>query len=175
MGERPPEIPKSEREFYNDYLHFYQRWGLDTLATWDLPIPMRPELATPSLYPLSHVGEAGVVMFVPWYLLRDKDITLRDIAEHRRLLNAPNAVTPWLDSVPKNWGHDRNRLMLELYIYVELCLKRRYPDRVHRKFERLDLALSRFLVKRKAKYSDSDSKTETVRRVRFEIQRRLKA
>ena len=174
MGENPPAIPRDERDFYSDYMQFYRRWGLDTLATWDLPVPMRPELASRSMYPLSRVGDAGVVMFVPWYLLRDKDITLREIADHHRHLHAPAELASWLDGLPKNWGHDRYRLMLELYIYLELCLKRRSAARLHRNLERLDLAISRFLAARNAKTSQQDRMAETVKRVRLKMMRRLR-
>ena len=66
------------------------------MASWDLPILMRPELTLPSLYQLSDLGEAGVTIFLPWYLLRDKDLTVRDIASLRRIREIPQGVEPWV-------------------------------------------------------------------------------
>jgi hypothetical protein len=174
LGERPPAVAPADRGFFSDYLQFYRRWGLHTMLTWELPDPMRPELTVPSLYHLSHVGEAGVLLFVPWYLLRDQDIALREVAEHRQTLSIPPQLEPWVDGVPKNWGHDRYRLMLKLYLIIELCLKRRYGDRLYRKSDRLDRALSRYFSARKGMRAPSDRMMETIRKVRFEMNRRLR-
>src|SRR5205823_82629 len=56
------------------FLRFYQRWGLDRLLTWELPLPMnvvRCEIAelagqAPSM--------AGVALLIPWPLLRGEQV-----------------------------------------------------------------------------------------------------
>lgn len=175
VGERPTVPKKCEREFYSHYTEFYKRWGLDTFATWELPIPMRPDLTGASLYPLSDVSDAGVVIFAPWYLLRDKDITLRELAEHKIVYGMPRELQPWVEGNPKNWGHDRYRSIFELYVYLELCLKSRYSDRLNRKYEEIDFALSRFYCAQEGQSQSPDRKQETIRKIRLEMARRINA
>jgi hypothetical protein len=173
LGQQPPSVPKADREFYSAYTLFYRWWGLDRMANWELPVPMRPELTTGSVYPLSQLADSGVVIFLPWYLLRDKDITLREVAEHKRLLEIPEPLERWVDGVPKGWGHDRYRLMLELYVYFELALRRRYGDRLNRNQERLDLAFSCYLCGRQRRHHEQHRVVETVKKVRQMMSRRL--
>ena len=169
-----PDGPtEPDRQFYQDYMQFYRQWALDTLGTWELPVPMRPELTGPSFYPLSSVSGAGVVLFVPWYLLRDKDITLRELAEHNQIADLPQSLVPWIDGTPKNWGHERYQLMLELFVYLELCLARRYADRLKSNRERLDLAFSRHYCIQKDQLAAPARMLETIRKTRQEMNRRL--
>ena len=52
LGE-PPEYPEQQdQRFSVAYTVFYRQWGLDSLATWELPRPMRPELVPPQLLPV---------------------------------------------------------------------------------------------------------------------------
>ena len=172
-GESPSAPPEQDRGFYGDYMHFYQRWGLESFVTWDLPLPMRPELVSPSLYHLSSVQSAGMLLFVPWYLLRDKELNLHELAEQRGILSAPRNLGLWLDRQPKNWGHDRFGTMLDLYVWLELALKPRYAERIKGNLDRLDHAFAQFLC---ADPNDPDGPVkmaENIRRVRQEMQRRL--
>lgn len=150
---------------------FLSRWGLESLATWDLPIPMKPKLATPTLYPLSDVSDAGLTLFIPWYLLRKKNFSLYDLAKTERLLHLPAPLGDWLDCKDDYWGADRWATMLRLYVYLELCLKRRYANRVIGKLTRLDNAFAEF-------FSGGDSVKkpigdESIRKIRLNMQRRL--
>lgn len=152
---------------------FSRSWGIEGFATWDLPVPMRPEMAEPSLYPLPDVGGAGLLVFIPWYLLRDKEFDLHALARRQRLLNPATDLEDWLDSKPKNWGHQRYRVMLQLYFYGELCLRRRYADRVRGNLARLDIAFAKFLLadpQDKKRMSD-----ESIRMIRKYLQQRLRS
>jgi len=40
MGETPAGPPDEYREFYDEYVLFCQQWGLHSLLTWELPVPM---------------------------------------------------------------------------------------------------------------------------------------
>ncbi|HEX4131384.1 MAG TPA: hypothetical protein VHZ24_15195 [Pirellulales bacterium] len=106
---------------------------------------MRPELMMPGLYPLSKVAGAGGVVFVPWHLLRDKSITLQELAEQQGSLGMAEELAEWVDGRPKNWGFDRYSMMFKLYVWLELALKSRYAARMKGRQERLDLAISYFL------------------------------
>ena len=57
--------------------------------------------------------------------------------------------------------------MLELYIYLELVLKRRYGDRIHRKVEFLDIAFNRYF------YGSAKVSGDSVKQLRQEMNRRL--
>src|SRR5262249_34169103 len=73
-----PQVPKSDRRFYAEYILFYRKWGIQSFASWQLPIILQPELYSPSLLHLPSVSEAGLLIFVPWYLIRDKGIQMAD-------------------------------------------------------------------------------------------------
>jgi hypothetical protein len=175
MGEKPSQPNKAYQDFYSDYKNFCVDWGLDGFATWDLPRPMRPELDSRSLYYLPAVQEAGVTAFVPWYLLRDKDIQLSELAERIRVLKGPEHLGDWLDHRPKDWGYDRFAVMLEIFIHLELCLKSRYAERLKRNVERLDRALGYYLSPGPDKEAGAESEAETIRKIRQAMNRRLKS
>jgi hypothetical protein len=166
FGEALPKVEESEREFFDDYICLYRRWCLDTFATWDLPIPMRSDIAGVSLYPLSSVNEAGVVMFVPWYLIRFKDIALRDVVD---LEGVPTNVKAWVDGDMKNWGADRFSLMLELYCYVEMGLMKRYRSKLQWGRGRIDQAINIYLRSRRGDDTEGDSMAETVKKTRLKL------
>lgn len=170
FGETPGATPEGERSFREDYMQFFRHWSLQSMATWELPIPLRPEMMGPSLYHLPSIREAGVVLFVPWYLLRDKDVRLREAAVHQQFLHGPPQLAGWFKGEPKRWGYERFGLMFHLYICIELCLKPRYGPRLARKTEKVEYALARFL---KPDQQPEDS-IETVRKIRKEMNRRLK-
>ena len=174
MGEKPSPPRAKYREFYDDYKNLCVTWGLDGFATWDLPKPMRPELGRPSLHYLPAVGEAGITLFVPWYLLRDKDIRLDELAERSRTLKGPEHLKDWLDHKPTGWGYDRYAVMLEINIYIELCVKSRYAGRLKRNVERLDRALGYFLCSGPDKELGAEQEAETIRKIRQAMNRWLK-
>jgi len=88
-AECDPDIPNDFRE---DLLAFYRQWGLDQMATWDLPVPMEPDLVGGMLSDLHLLSETGVTLFVPWYLLRGEKLNLQDLAR----LERESAVPPHL-------------------------------------------------------------------------------
>lgn len=139
------------------FLLFFRRWGLDTLLTWDLPVPMRPELhgvVTRDTSVLGGPGEtstladAGVNLFLPWYSLADKGLSLHELANPLRALRDPDHLKDWL-SPPrgdvKELGYVRLRRALTLYRYRELVLARRYAERLDGNVEKLDRAFARFM------------------------------
>jgi hypothetical protein len=169
LGERPPRVPKREQNYYASFMMFYQKWGIRSFASWELPIPLAPELDGPSLDHIPSISGAGLSIFIPWYLLRDKHIRLDDVTDLKRISVPPKHLTEWLDKRPKNWGYDRYALMLRLYVYRECCLIRRYQRQTRGNMSALDRALGAFLCNRPG----SAVVEETVRKVRQELQRRL--
>lgn len=169
FGENPPPLPRRERPFQSDYMQFFQHWSLHSMATWDLPIPIRPEMVGHSLYHLPSIPEGGVLLFVPWYLLRDKDLKLHEAASHQQVLQGPPNLLEWILGQPEGWGHERFALMFQLYVCLELALKQRYYPRMRRKVAKLDYALARYLKPGQ----EAIVSVDTVRKTRQEMGRRL--
>ena len=168
VGEKPRKIRETSRSYFAAYMLFYRRWGLEALATWDLPIPMRPELAQPSLHYLPDLSDAGVMVFLPWYLIRDKEFTIAEIASHKAILDLPWQLEAWTNREQQNWGYERYAAMLKLYIYLELGLKQRYGTRLMRKTEALDRAFADYL------YGNKITSADSVKKTRQQMNRRLK-
>ena len=171
-GNRSPSVPEEEREFYDDYTQFYQHWGLHTLVTWDLPVPMWSGVGKPNFYPLAQVSDSGVVLFIPWYLLRDQSLKLRDLAKHESILKCPDHLQGWLER-GGIWGHERLGKMLKIYIHLDLCLKRRYANKIDDNIDNLDKALGHFLGEPTTISDNIRYNEENVKKIRAEMFKRL--
>jgi hypothetical protein len=174
MREHPEPPPEKYKLFYAEYCYFCRRWGLEGFVTWDLPVPMQPQLSGPCLYYLPAIQDAGVLAFIPWYLLRDREIELHTLAERVRMAMGPEHLRAWLDRADKDLGHARFGKMLLVYIYVELGLKSRYAGRLKGSVESLDRALAHYFTAEPKDPAAADREAETVRKIRQELSRRLK-
>jgi len=169
MGEHL--LNKNDVNYPEQSLEFLRTWNLEGFVTWELPIPMLSETVNTTLYRPNDVRDAGVYLFIPYYLLRDKSLSLQEFAETRATAYFPSELADWYDLKPKNWGPARFKTMLLLYIYLECCLRRRYPDKVQGNLGKLDRALANYL---KAEQSHEDkSGDETIRKIRLTMQKRL--
>jgi hypothetical protein len=65
--------------------------------------------------------------------------------------------------------------MLQLYVWFELALARRYPEQLRGQVARLDRAFARFeLVEQKSQDTNClDRRADGIRRIRVEMDRRL--
>lgn len=169
-----PVVPKEIRDFYDDYTQFYQRWCIHTFVTWDLPVPMLAGIAKPIFYPLSQVSSAGMALFLPWYLLRDQTFKLQDLAKHERFSRGPDHLRGWFGRDRNKWGHARLGTMLKMYIFYELCLKRRYAERLDGRIDRLNRALGHFLGDATAIGDEIRYKEDNVEKIRKEMNKRLR-
>jgi hypothetical protein len=146
---------------------FLRSWAVEGFATWELPIPLRPELSSPALYDIRSIAGAGVTVFVPWYLLRHRTIDLYALFDARQRQHMPPHLGEWFNN--SKWGPPRYLRMLRLYVYLELGLRRRYANRVERAVRRIDECFGQFF-----KHFGDDANEESVRVVRLELQKRLK-
>jgi hypothetical protein len=129
-------------------LHFYRRWGLDGFLTWDLPAPMRPQVATVIYHDTGSLAGAGLHLFLPWYLLRDQSLSLRDLARQHQATLQPEHLQGWLTPQPagrKALGYQRLRNVLVLFCGWTLALRGRYAGRLASKTECLDRAFASHL------------------------------
>jgi hypothetical protein len=169
-----PQIPEEFREMYDEMLSICRRWCIEGFETRDLPIPLQPQITSPALHHLPSIAAGGMLIFVPWYLLRDKDFKLYELLDLQLLSKDLSHLAAWL-SGDRKWGHTRFPRMFELYMYLELGLKRRYPDRMQGKTERLDLAFRDFFSDRlEVAIHGTGMDEESVRKTRLEMNRRLR-
>ncbi len=172
LGERT-HIDKRLQNFHVDNLRLFNRWSLETFVTWELPVPIRAGLETRDFYVRAEIEEAGSHFFVPRYLLRDRDLSLYDISSTRDAFADNRHLDPWFHRKSPNWSYERYSQMLKLYVYLELTLKKRYPDRLHGNTGRIDEAFARFWL------NSNDSlkihtRIESTKRTRLELTRRLR-
>jgi len=130
------------------FITFLGRWGLETLLTWDLPVPIRPVCFFPSFYHPWLMHMAGVELFIPSYVLRDGQFNLKQIAKHRLKLKGMAHLGGWLETVsaPKGkMGDTRLSNALTLYRFQTLAIESRYPARAGWDVTRQDVAFAKFL------------------------------
>ena len=75
----------------------------------------------------------------------------------------------------RQWGFARYAVMLQLYVWLELALRRRYPDSLDRQVVRVDRAFARFsLGKNESVARDRlDRQSDAVRKIRVRMDERL--
>jgi hypothetical protein len=132
QGQRPSKTPrKTTRDFWADAVQFLWRWGLEAMVTPDLPLPLDPGLERPNFGDQSSLRAAGMVFFIPWYLVVDKDMRLDELIDNYRLEAPLSHLEDWLRSpLGRGWGFERFAVILRLYVWIGLALQRRYPDRM---------------------------------------------
>jgi hypothetical protein len=163
---RGPGVPD---DFHADCYAFYERWGLYWMATWDWPAPMEPDLAVGFPGDVEALSAAGVVLFVPWYLLRGEKLQLQAVVQRARTACGAAHLRGWLHRPrePKRdeKGDTRFAWLAWIYRFHELALRGRYGPPSRGQTQRLDIALGKVL------HRDPD----TVRKARLELRRVLGA
>jgi hypothetical protein len=148
---------------------FYRRWGLDRMVTWEWPVPMEPDLVGGMLQDVSRLSEAGVVVFLPWYLLRGEKLDVQGLLRRARTACEADHLRDWLHKRTGRgggaWGDLRLGQVRWLYRFHELVLARRYGPACRRHVQALDRALAVVLGR------DED----TVKKLRLRLKRALRA
>jgi hypothetical protein len=167
------EIEQSEIEASK----FLWKWGLASLATWELPVPLEPSFVGPSLHSLADQRSAGAVLFVPWHQLVDRDMHLDEVLDIRRLGTPLAHLDGWLRApTAKRWGFRRFGTMLQLHTCLDLAIDQRYPGRMRGNISLLDDAFARFLSANEVDPELPEiPSVHTVRKVRTEMGRRAQA
>jgi hypothetical protein len=159
------ETAKFEEELDRDFQSLYRRWGLLQMLTWEWPIPLEPDLVGGVIENQS--SETGVVLFLPWYLLRGERISVQEIIRADRDVMAPVHLRQWVSrssTTNEDLGDHRFDRLAWLYRFRELALRGRYLDRCYRKESAIDLAFAPLL----------ERDVETVRQSRLQLQRMLR-
>ena len=146
------------------FLPFYRRWSLSGLITWDLPEPLCPELFGHMTIDEHTASEAGVILFLPWYLLRDGTLDLLQLARDLQVAHDTKHLEPRLSLSSQQdhaLGYKRLEHQFALYRYWHLALAARYGLRIRRMTERLDDIFGRYL----------QVGTDTVKKVRLDLRK----
>lgn len=165
LGEAIGPVETRGKE-YAHFIAFYRRWGLQTFLTWDLPVPLRPSVYGITLHDMAGSSEAGVNLFVPWYVLRDGRFQLQELAHHLQTLQNPAHLAGWLETTTAGKGEHgdaRFRTVMVLYRYQWLAIESRYAGRPSWDKKRQDEAFAQFL----------NLGEESIRRLRFFLQKQL--
>jgi len=160
--------PGGTDAFHENCYRFYCRWGLDRMLTWDWPVPMEPDLVGRPLRAAEHrLAVAGVILFVPWYLLRGEKLDLQGIAQLARTNCGATHLRDWLHNQSSRRGDELGDIRYErlqwIYRYHELVLVRRYGTACRGHVQRLDRALASVI----------DRDADTVKQLRQELKRVL--
>ena len=164
----PTEGAELPPDFRDACYRFFSRWGLDTLLTWDWPVPMEPDLNAGLRPNLNLLSSAGAVLFVPWYLLRGGVVNLQEVIQQCRLASTPDHLFGWVNKQGdrrEGIGDLRYATIRWVYRYHELVLKRRYPGACKGHLSRLDSAFA----------AVNKCEEDTVKKHRHDLQRTIGA
>jgi hypothetical protein len=164
LRERPDPVDRDEPKL----LRFYRRWGLDTFATWELPVPMPPQMFGITHADHATLPGAGLLTFVPWYALRDERLTLKDLAKQLAAMAPPTHLKEWLSrdgGRGKKVGYQRLHHSYVVYRYWDLALASRYRERLEGSTERLGQAFATYL----------ELSTDSIKKIRNRLGRALRS
>jgi hypothetical protein len=160
------DLPAGFRE---DFEAFYCRWNLETMRTWDWPAPMEPDFVGGLRKGIKLLSQAGMTLFIPWYMLRGERINLQDVARLSRIGSVPEHLSDWVNKRSPDGGDDLGELryknLLWIYRFYVLVLMQRYSAACKGKIGRLDHALAKVLKR------DQDS----VKKLRLQLRRTMEA
>jgi hypothetical protein len=148
---------------------FYNRWCLEQFVTWDLPQPLRPEFYGFTTHNTFVLSAAGVNLFLPWHLLRDRKFTLQNLAAHLKKINKPTHLEGWLTKGRDKLGLVGYRRLYVIYRYWHLAITTRYPERILGNTEALDRAFAAYMEVS----NDSDMGAESIKKIRLKLAKRL--
>ena len=174
LGERRSRPPEGIAAAEVEASKFLWKWGLSSLATWDLPAPLGPSFVGPSLHSLTDQECAGEVLFIPWHQLVDRDMQLEEVLDLRRMRTRLRTSMN---------GSERPRLKGGGFAALARCSSFtlawnwRSPDGIpsgSTAKSRCSTRLSRFLRGRQVDPESAAIRAvDAVRKVRTEMQRRL--
>ncbi len=144
LGTRAQAVGEDEARL----LFFYRHWAIDTFLTWDIPVPMPAQFHQVIYQDTLSLGEAGLCLFLPWYLLRDGQFTLQDLAKQLRRETAPSHLEGWFSHTAgrqSELGYKRLKNFLKLYWCYRLVLQDRYANQLCGRIEQFDRAFARYL------------------------------
>jgi hypothetical protein len=173
--------PKNEEERrFNELCQtFLGRWCLQALFSWDIPVPMIvPEFDT--TLPLVAAENAGVHIFLPWYLMRKKELRVDELLKTSTASLAGTHLTSWLEGGGGKQKGRKNRAdgdlgpirfarLFRLFVYLNLAIGRRYGTKLEKSPGILDSVFMTYFglgERRRRRDEDPDPRSiQDIRRV----------
>jgi hypothetical protein len=154
-------------EFTNEYTEFCTYWGLERMLTWDVPLPLNPLVDRSVPAPDPFESKTGVSVFLPFYLLRGKNLSVRDLLERVRAESMPDQFATWFGAAgdPDRPADGEVGLQQQFWLYRSyvLVLLTRYAEKCERNREKLNAVIADVLGKGQ----------ERVRKLRLALLREL--
>jgi hypothetical protein len=116
-------------EVMEDFREFYRKWSLDTMLTWEVPLPLELEACISDQRVWRPTSEEGLSLFLPWPILRRSDLDLDGIVARYRHLSAPPHLRPWLEKRSEGEsGEIALQQQFQILWNLKLVLEDRYPE-----------------------------------------------
>ena len=119
------------------------------MLTWELPLSMTANLESMGLEDVRQAAGAGLIFFLPWYLLRGGEFDLQQVARRVKFESAPEHLREWVAKEPPRGDDQRGDLTYQrlfwIYRCYELVLSRRYRTALDSRAEQVDRALGKVM------------------------------
>ena len=147
-----------------------ERWMLDGMTANLIPEPVHPGYWTEDVVTIPGSEAKGATIFIPWPLLADKDLKLSDILKGQKARRNLDHIQKWIDG-DKEWGYVRLERILDLYVYSELAIRRRYSSRLRDRQAKLDEAFAAYWEPERA--DEAFRMVDSVAKLRQQLRRGL--
>lgn len=143
------QLPESSETFAIEILDFYRRWALESLLTWDWPIPLRAELHGLPDGDSEAGSRDGVSLFLPWSTLQGGQMPTEELLRLIKATACPGHLREWVDASSKHAKRNADyfSVQTQLYRYFWLGLQARYPSRLRGHLQKIDAAFAKWLRK----------------------------
>jgi hypothetical protein len=130
---------EQERIFDKECQNFLQRWCLQSLLNWDIPVPIESSVTTtPDL--LTQEANAGIHVFLPWYSLKLKEKKLDKLVRIPIAEQTNTHLQSWVRKGGGEKGAVRYSHLFRLFVYWVCGLERRYGTQIRKWRAKLELA-----------------------------------
>ncbi|MBI5764299.1 MAG: hypothetical protein HZA51_12325 [Planctomycetes bacterium] len=174
FGVKKADVTQSE--MYESFRTFYQRWCLQGFCTWDLPVPVGPQIPALLKNQWDQLAQMGNYLFLPHSLIVIGEMGLEPMAKSLLEHLAPGHLQEWrrqsLKLKRKPLGSARLGRLFRLNFYWEL-LKSRVGGNLKGNIGRLEEVLGQFLSPKKPGPEGNRPGLEDVQDLRGFIKSRL--
>ncbi len=160
---------------YQQAKQLLERWNLTGFDTWDLPVPVSPVFLTDDHIPKNALKSMGTSLFLPWSTPLGQEIQLEAVIEYHRGRHELAHLDQWLRPRDDQWGPVRSAKLMQLYVYLELAIKRRYGDRLRDQLGTVDKVFRSFWHEEEGRETEASVKADAEKRIRLELKKRLNA
>lgn len=157
-------------------LNFFNKWGLDGMLTWDLPILSAPKQLMCEAIPAADPNSPGITLFIPWSLMGSRDLNLAKLVQYHQSRRNLSHLSGWLYDTrrkKRDWGVLKCGHMLPLYVYFHLALRRRYAKCIDGQIEMIDQAFAEYFSETTTTKGAPLWAPGSIRKIRERMEKRL--